>query len=338
MAAGRCAAVVLSLGLLIFPAEGASAQSGSATQTEGRVSAQQDQALVGTIWSAREGRAVSREELLEGLSSTPLILLGEVHDNPEHHSLRAWIIGELATRRSASGERGPAVVFEHIRADQQSLVDDFLASDERADAGALLQKLDWDRSGWPSAAMFSPLFEQALKFRLPIFAGNTPAEAIRKVAREGLASLLDEERSRLGLDQQLEPHLYAALIKDIEENHCGLVPESAFPPMALAQQYRDAHLAERMISAMAANGAAVLLAGNGHVRSDRGVPWHLRRRAPGSNIGVVTFVEADPGITEAAPYVPLDPDGQPATDYVWITSRAERPDPCEEMRQRISRP
>lgn len=339
MAAGRRAAVLLSLSLLILPTAGASEQGGGATQPERRVSqVHQDHALVGTIWSAREGRVVSRDELLDALSTTSFVLLGEVHDNPEHHSLRAWVLGELASRRKASGEDGPAVVFEHIRADQQSVVDDFLGSADAADAEALLQKLEWDRSGWPPAAMFSPLFEQALKFRLPVFGGNTPVDSIRRVAREGLATLPEEERSRLGLDQQLEPPLRAALIKEIEENHCGLLPESAFAPMALAQQYRDAHLAKKMSDAMEGIGATVLLAGNGHVRADRGVPWHLRRRGPGARIGVVAFVEVDPSMTEAETYVPRDPVGQPAVDYVWITSRAERPDPCEQMRQRYSRP
>lgn len=338
MRAGR-AVLLLVLGLLPLPLAASGEKGEAPAPPAGWVSPlQRDHALVGTIWSAREGRAVSRDEVLDALSDSAIALLGEVHDNPDHHRLRAWLIGELARRRRQPGETGPAVVFEHIRADQQQKVDRFLSSPGRASAGALLRQLEWDRSGWPSASMFTPLFEAALRLDLPILGGNVPGRAIREVVRQGFSALPDEQRSRLGLDVQLETPLKAALIAEIEANHCGMLPESAFPPMALAQLYRDAHLAEVLSSAQNAHGAAVLIAGNGHIRADRGVPWHLRRRSVGISAVAVAFMEVDGSMTDAAAYVPRNPAGQPAVDYVWLTPRTERPDPCERMRQRDTRP
>lgn len=334
-AAGR-ALITLACCLLLLPA--AAVGQGSSSALQDWVSPlQRDHPLAGVIWSAEKGQAITPDKLLRALAESDVVLLGEVHDNPDHHRLRAWVIGELASRRQASGETGPAVVLEHIRADQQHVLDRALTSRRAMRARDLLEALEWERSGWPSAAMFVPLFEELLSRALPILGGNTAASTIREVARGGLEALPAEERSRLGLDAQLDPPLNAALTAEIERNHCGLLPESAFSPMSLAQRYRDAHLADVVLSAKEAHGAAVLLAGNGHVRADRGVPWHLRRRSPETRSVTVAFAEVESGGKDAAAYVPLDPSGAPAVDYVWLTPQAERPDPCERMRQRYEK-
>ena len=346
MRGGMRRALLLALGcvLLLQPA---AAQETTAPRSELSSQLDRDRALVGTIWSAREKRRIGRDELIDALAKSPIVLLGEVHDNADHHRLRASLIGTLASRRKSAqaGARagegtpaivGPAVVFEHIRANQQPLVDAYVSllreTPEEAAAG-LMTQLQWERSGWPPAALFAPLFEEAFRHRLPILGGNTPTELIRKVGRGGLTALADEERNRLGLDVLLESPLQQALVAEIEASHCGLLPESAFLPMALAQQYRDAQLADTLLTALENHGAAILVAGNGHVRADRGVPWRLRQRAPMISVVTVAFIEVDNKQDDPATYVMMGPDGEAAVDYVWLTPRAERPDPCEKMRQ-----
>ncbi len=333
MAARTRRSVLIAMGLLALPLP---ATAGTGVPPAEWISPHhRDHALAGTIWSAREGRAVARDALVDVLSRAPIVLLGEVHDNPDHHRLRAGIIGDLASGRRQSARSGPAVVFEHIRADQQHIVDRALYSRRAISAEALLKQLEWERSGWPSAAMFAPLFEELLSRVLPILGGNTPGEAIRNVARHGVSALPDGERTRLGLDVELDPPLQQALVAEIESSHCGVLPASAYAPMALAQRYRDAHLAEVLLRAADGHGSAVLLAGNGHVRADRGVPWHLGRRAPALPGVVVAFVEVEPGKSDPGRYLPRDPGGRPAADYLWFTPQAERADdPCEEMRRR----
>jgi len=326
------ALLVIGIGLLALTSR-LVAEEGGPAPPDWVSALHRDHPLVGTVWSVRDERAVSPDELVERLKPAALVLLGEVHDNPDHHRLRAWLIGRLAREESAGRENGPAVVFEHIRADQQPIVDAFRASPDRGVSSILLDKLEWSRSGWPPAEMFRPLFDEVLGHDLPVLGGNAPSNQVRQVAQKGLSALSDVERTRLAVDQQLDTPLRDALIEEIEENHCGLLPERAFAPMALAQQYRDAHLADVLLQAQRQHGTAVLIAGNGHVRADRGVPWHLIRRAPGLATSVVSFVEVEAGQEEAARYLPRDPNGQPAVDYVWFTPKAEREDPCERMRR-----
>jgi len=77
----------------------------------------------------------------------------------------------------------------------------------------------------------------------------------------------------------------------------------------------------------------VLIAGNGHVRADRGVPWYLRRRAPDRGLAVVMPMELHEAGVAPADYAETGPDGAPLADFLWLTPRAERPNPCEQMRQ-----
>ena len=66
----------------------------------------------------------------------------------------------------------------------------------------------------------------------------------------------------------------------------------------------------------------------------RGVPWYIRERAPEKKVVTVMFIEVEDGNGEEQSYVPLDPDGGPAADFVVFTPRTERGGPCEKMRKK----
>ncbi len=75
------------------------------------------------------------------------VLLGEIHDNPFHHALRA----ELIPSKKA------AEVFEQISADQQAALDQFTAysksSTRPATAADLKHNLDWGNPAGARPAM-----------------------------------------------------------------------------------------------------------------------------------------------------------------------------------------
>lgn len=255
-------------------------------------------------------------------------LFGEVHDNPQHHLVRSRLYHR-------------ARVFEHIRTDQQPALDLFSEmscnGQHIGSAGNLMRFLKWDASGWPDKAMFEPLFRSAINHRISILPGDPPRDRVRAVARAGLNALPAEEVRHLRLDEPLPMPLQEALLGELEASHCGLLPKAHFAGMALAQRYRDAHLAEALLRAAARHGSAILLAGNGHVRLDRGVPYYLRRLAPGRKHVSIQLLEVEEGKINAEDYLPRDPEGRPAIDYVIFTPRIDRPDPCIEMRKRVGK-
>ena len=130
----------------------------------------------------------------------------------------------------------------------------------------------------------------------------------------------------------LTPEQQAELLHQVDVGHCGALPQSMLAPMALAQRARDAALALAMVQAarQAAPGArVVLIAGNGHVRRDLGVPHDLAVLDAAARVLSVAFLELEDGRPGAVdgPY-----------DAAWFTPRAERADPCADFKPPVAKP
>ena len=266
-----------------------------------------------------------------------IVLLGEVHDNPEHHAVRGDIVWPRLEPLVVTQGLRPAALFEHIRTSQQPQLDAFRSKAARSrrswGANDLLRMLDWEASGWPSGTIFRPLFQAALSAKLPILPANTVRERMRALVRGDRSGATTDELARLEIAERMPAALLEALAAELADSHCGMVPASAFGGMSLAQRYTDAHMAGSLVGAAERHGGAFLLAGNGHVRTDRGVPWYVRQMAPGRKVLAVMLMEVEDGKVDPAVYLPRAPDGSPAADYVLFTPRHDRPDPCEKMQQ-----
>ncbi|HEY5896275.1 MAG TPA: ChaN family lipoprotein, partial [Burkholderiales bacterium] len=55
----------------------------------------QDHPLVGRIWDARAARFVPAEEVFDRAARARHVILGETHDNPEHHRLQLAVLNAL---------------------------------------------------------------------------------------------------------------------------------------------------------------------------------------------------------------------------------------------------
>jgi uncharacterized iron-regulated protein len=77
-----------------------------------------DHPLVGVIWDVASRRRVGEAELAARVHSADIVLVGETHDNPDHHRIQAELLGVFAARHAA-----PAVIFEMLDREQQPAVD-----------------------------------------------------------------------------------------------------------------------------------------------------------------------------------------------------------------------
>jgi uncharacterized iron-regulated protein len=293
-----------------------------------------DHPLVGRMWSTTNRSFFKPESLGPALRRTELILVGEVHDNPDHHRLQAWMIREAAPPRQL--RRRPTVVMEMISEDQSAALSRFLAGRRggRSTLGPedLGRILNWEGRGWPSWSIYQPIAETALEMGLSIAYGDAGRDRIKTVREKGLAALPNRDSDRMKLSVALPQRLDAALLEELGQSHCGVLPESSWPGMLAVQRLRDATLADQLLRADLRRGA-ILLTGNGHIRRDRGVPWYLAQRAPERSTLVVMLAEVLPGQTDPEAYLPRDPDGVAVVDFVWFTPRKERSDPCEAFRR-----
>lgn len=248
------------------------------------------------------------------------MLLGEKHDNAEHHRLQAEIVGALGR----AGRR-PAVIWEMAEPEQAAALR--AASLDRVDE--LGAALDWEARGWPDWPDYQPIAEQALAHGLPMLPGKPPRDLVRAVSRG--EPLPDELVVRLGWSRAYPAEIEAALRRELAASHCGTLPEAALPAMARVQRLWDAWMAEALRQGAAESGdGAVLIAGSGHVRRDRAVPWHLpdTNSGPGGSPGEVValaLVEVAAGRDAAADYAAFDPR---RFDYVRFTARVDEKDPC----------
>jgi len=275
--------------------------------------------LVGKIWDARAQRFVSSDAVVAGLTRARYVLLGERHDNPDHHRVQAALVRALL----AAGRR-PAAAFEMFTADDAAAIARHLAIAPR-DAAGLAVAVDWKRSGWPDWAHYEPIAQAALDLGLPIVAGNLAPSTARALARGDRGALPGRLAEQHALDRPIPDGGQAALTAEIAEAHCGAVPAERLEGMVLAQRARDATLAESMLTA--SGDGAVLITGTGHARADRGVPIYLRARAPGATIATLAPLEVREGWTRPEDYAGAY-GGRLPFDWVWFTPRMGDGDPC----------
>ncbi len=238
-------------------------------------------------------------DALDKLPVADVYVLGEIHDNADHHQNQARAVAAL---------RPGALVWEMLGPDQAARV---VHGATMADLDALL---DWSGSGWPEFSMYFQIF----------VAADEAAHYGADVPRSDLMRAMDGEIviAGYGLDVPLAPEDQVARELEQDAAHCGLLPAEMLAGMVAAQRLRDAALAQAVVQAMAdTGGPVVVIAGSGHARRDIGVPAVLAQVVPALRVLSVGQVQDDPG-----PDAPFD---------MWITSPARTgtgADPCDALR------
>ncbi len=279
--------------------------------------------LAGRIWDTAQRRYVDAAEAERRIAAAQVALLGETHDNPEHHAIQLRILHAIV----AAGKH-PALAMEQMDTDRQAAVDAALARDATAAdiARAAHVSRGWD---W---IHYAPLVEFAIAERLPLVALNMPRAGMQGIMRAGLSSLGEGEPERLGLTRTWHAERNTRLRREIVAGHCGEDgPLTA--KLVEVQRARDAVMADRILAHDARGVVAIL--GRGHARADLGVPLYLAARAPSLGVLSLGIVEVDDEARK--------PDDYPEAarglfDLVWFTPAVERDDPCAPFEHRRPAP
>jgi uncharacterized iron-regulated protein len=314
-------ALVLIVGYVAFAVPGCSVTSWKSTL--GR-----NHPLTGRIWDISSARFIDRQSLVTRLARADFLLLGERHDNPDHHLLQAEVLRSLI----ALGRR-PAVGFEMFGLDDASAIANHLAFAPN-DAAGLGRAVNWNKRGWPDWAMYQPIAEAALEAKLRIVATNLPLATARKMSSDGLAALEPRVVRDLGLDRPPSESMFASIAADIRDSHCGYASEESVKLMVGVQRARDAQMAQSLIAAGDPDGA-ILVAGAGHVRNDYGIPVYLTAKAAGKQVISIAFLEVDNQKPEPDNYALPDPNGRLPFDFVWFTARVDDENPCEKFKSQF---
>ncbi|KQI69122.1 hypothetical protein AN189_05955 [Loktanella sp. 3ANDIMAR09] len=231
------------------------------------------------------------------LPRADVFVLGELHDNPDHHAMQA----ELTARIAPS-----ALVFEMISPEDADAVTQI------TDVAALAETLRWAEKGWPDFAMYHPIFLAAPD--AIIVGADVDRDDLMAAMQGSAADVLGIGVTGFNLWTNFGPD-YDGLIADQRDAHCGMLPEDMLPGMVEAQRLRDAALALATRDAFdATGGPIVVITGNGHARNDTAVPALLGTLAPELTVWALGQFETDPG---DAPF-----------DAVHVTQPIPRDDPC----------
>lgn len=196
----------------------------------------------------------------QSVPSADIYILGEIHDNPTHHAEQARLVAAIVPT---------AVVFEQLSDEQADRID----ADTPRDPQVLDRLLDWSESGWPDIAFYLPII--AASDAIILGAAGAPGDL-----------------SAYGLDTALPPDQQAAREQLQADAHCGALPETLLPRFVARQRATDAQFAARTIAAFDAHGGpVVLITGNGHARTDWGVPAAIVRVRP--DLRVVSVVQGE---------------------------------------------
>ncbi|MEX0285849.1 MAG: ChaN family lipoprotein [Paracoccaceae bacterium] len=230
-----------------------------------------------------------------------VVFLGEVHDNPAHHTAQAEWVAEL---------QPTALVFEMVPPAMAA----GLSKDDFADMARLEAALGWADSGWPDFAMYYPIFAAA---DARIYGAAVPRATGREVMAEGPGAMFaDNDVARFELNQPLPEDQQTKREALQMAAHCDALPEDLLSGMVTIQRVRDAALARAALQALQETGGPVaVITGNGHARLDWGAPAALRQAAP----EVMVFALGQ-GEDNHAPDGPLD--------HTLDAPGIERGDPC----------
>jgi uncharacterized iron-regulated protein len=271
--------------------------------------------LAGTVWAVARGAAITPEALAAQLTEVDFAILGELHDSPVHHRRQAWLVERIAPQ---------GLAFEMIPEGSEDGIAVF-----RAQGGAVEEigpAIGWDRLGWPDWPLYAPIFAAAPEAY--VAGGGVERRALRGAMRTGAGSAFGAEPARWGLDRPLPVADRTAMEDEMVASHCGMLPRQAAGGMVEAQRLRDARFARAAVrAAERGGGRVVLITGNGHARTDRGVPAYLAQAAPERTVLSLGQIEVSDDARDFAAYA-----GALPYDYVWFSKPAERGDPCAAFR------
>lgn len=228
--------------------------------------------LPGSLTDLRAGRGVAFERMIASLDRANFVLVGEQHDQANHHQFQADVIKALVRRG-----RPVMVGMEMFHRTNQYPLD--LWTLGRLNEQEFIEQSQWKTQWGFDYALYKPIFDVVKEFRLRLTGLNIPREIVRKVGRQGWGALTPEEK--MGVPElDLNRHEHRTLFNSLMGGH---PPGQGGENLYAAQVLWDTGMADSALKywerAMPpSNTAFVIVAGNGHVMYGQGINLRLTMR------------------------------------------------------------
>jgi len=280
--------------------------------------------LIGKIWDVKNGKFIDRQQLVKNVTASHYILLGETHDNLQHHKDHALLIQQIAAAQPHT-----AIGMEMVNSDQVSAID----KAKITSSNDLLAILENSNNNWDYRKYYSSVLDSIFNAKLSINAVDLDKPELMNILRGGFAHA-PKQIQQLIQKNPLTDQERESLKQEIEATHCGMATENMTKAMMLGQQVRDANIALNLFK-ISSDGvpAVVLISGSGHIRLDRGVPMYLHSLDTANSSISVAWLEVNKEFPSPRDYAAQWSQSQLPFDFVVFTQQTERTDPCEEMKK-----
>jgi uncharacterized iron-regulated protein len=229
-------------------------------------------------WITPGGGKMSGTEGIARAAKRSVVLLGEMHDNAEHHR---WQLQTLAALHAARPDM--VIGFEMFPRRVQKALDQWVAG-ELSEA-EFLAAADWNVVWNTDANLYMPLFHFARMNRVPMVALNIDTRLRRAVSAKGLDGVPENERE--GVMPPAAPSTaYLDYLMPIygEHERSGRKKGEAsrddpdFRRFVEGQQLWDRAMAQAIHSALERPGRPLVVGimGSGHIKYGYGVPHQLK--------------------------------------------------------------
>jgi uncharacterized iron-regulated protein len=239
-------------------------------------------------------------ELIAGMARRDVVLLGEAHDENDHHRWQLHTLAALHVQRP-----NMVIGFEMFPRRVQPVLDKWVAGE--LSVQQFLAQTEWEKVWNTPPELYLPLFQFARMHRIPMVALNVNSSLTRSVREKGWDSVPEAERENVGRAAPA-PDAYRDFLFEVYEAHAGMHgpgaakgekpsrSDPAFRRFVEAQTTWDRAMAEALAKSLGAAGAekplAVGIMGSGHVQFGHGVPHQLRALGI-KDIGTLIAVSSD---------------------------------------------
>ena len=248
-------------------------------------SAQNQCVAPGTWLRIQDKRILNNGEVIKHLSQQQAVLLGEHHDNPDHHRWQLQVIAGLYALR-----QDLAIGFEMFPREAQPALDKWVAG-ELSEA-EFLKQTNWYGNWSFDPAFYLPIFNFCRINHIPMIALNVNRSLFNEVQRKGWAAIPQDQRQGI-TDPATPKRAYLEMLAgSFVQHHPGpkghnekkmsefsADDKKGFQRFVEGQQLWDRAMAQGLAGALRRDNnkspLVVGVMGSGHMMNGFGVPHQL---------------------------------------------------------------
>ncbi|HBE87669.1 MAG TPA: hypothetical protein DDW67_00805 [Elusimicrobia bacterium] len=259
------------------------------------------------------------EAFADMIAESDVVYVGESHDQKFAHLAQLEALKILAFAK----KNKVVVGFEMLNSGLQPVLDEYASG--KITEKEFLEKADWKKEWGFDFGLYKPLFDYIRKNKLKAAALNVPRGTIKKIARGGMGALSPEEKKSLPEKVEINHDpVYTAYLRATYGGHGDnpMAKVITWDNYLLSMAAWNEGMAHSAVKALKKHKghAMLVIAGNGHVIYNAGIPFSIKTRMPGlKHLSVYT---EDLEKTEAFREKP-----SPLADLVWFVRHESKPRP-----------